>query len=136
MSEAWENIGPGEAARKLFGYLLSHREEEGLSTDYSTEKVVCNVCRGKGTTWHGWGGRNGGPSCSFGGDEWNEMDYDDREAYMDGTYDAPCPECHGQNVLDVLSPHTPEEFLAMWHEWLEDDAQGRAEHAQEIAMGC
>ena len=55
---------------------------------------------------------------------------------MDGSYDAPCPECRGHNVVDVLSPHTPEEFLLMWFKWLEEDAQDRAAHAQEIAMGA
>ena len=136
MSDAYANIGPGEAARKLFGYFLEHREEEGLSTNYHTERAVCNICDGRGATWHGWGGRNGGPSCSFSGSEWNELDYEDREGYMDGSYDAPCPECCGGNVVDVLSPHTPEEFLAMWFEWLEEDAKDRAVEAQERAMGC
>ena len=137
MSNAWENIGPGEASLKMFGWYLDGRREDGQSVEFSTVMVVCNICRGKGTTWHGWGGRNGGPSCSFGGDEWNEMDYDDRDAYMDGTYDAPCPECHGQNVVTCLDhENTPEDLIAGWHKSLEQDARDRAEHAQEIAMGC
>jgi hypothetical protein len=134
---AWENIGPGEAARKGFGWYLQGCREEGLPVEFRTVMVVCNICRGKGTTWHGWGGRNGGPACSFSGDEWNDMHDDDREGYMDGTYDAPCPECLGHNVVECIVPEsTPEGFLAGWHASLEEDARDRAVQAQEIAMGC
>ncbi len=66
-------------------------EEVALPSRY----VVCDRCEGKGVHDH--------PAFSNGitGEEWHEMDEDDRDNYMRGAYDVRCSACNGKRVVLV-----------------------------------
>jgi hypothetical protein len=51
--------------------------------------IICHRCEGEGTVDH--------PAFSNGitSSEWAEWDDDERQDYMRGVYDVPCPECRG-----------------------------------------
>lgn len=70
---------------------------------------VCPTCNGKG--------RHVNPSIDAHGitaEEWDrDWDYEDREMYLNGSYDVTCYECNGTNVVpeinkERLSPATRE----------------------------
>lgn len=50
---------------------------------------ICDRCAGHG--------KHDNPAFSngFTSDEWSQMDYDEREDYLSGTYDVICTECKG-----------------------------------------
>ena len=83
-----------------FANWLRYRAEEGLDVRGVVERrVVCPCCDGRGVTVHGFGGRYGGAYASYTADEWHELGEETQEDYRDGTFDAPCPDCGGANVV-------------------------------------
>lgn len=97
-------------------------------------KIVCPDCDGKGTTWLG---RPAHDAIVFTGDEWNEMDYEERDDWMGGFYDGICPECNGKNVVDEVNrDHTSPEVLKAWDEWINDYYDMRAAERMERMMGA
>lgn len=99
-------------------------------------RVVCDACRGRGSTWLG---REPWDAVSFTGGEWDELHPDEQDEWMGGMYDQPCPLCNGQRVVDLPDPEaTPPAVWAAWEafeqELYECDAIGRAE--QRFAEGC
>ena len=97
-------------------------------------KEVCPCCDGKGKTWHGW---HSDDACSFTSSEWDELGQDGQDGYMSGRYDQTCPECEGQNVIDVIDPNgTDPAVFNQWCEWVDDAYESDAIERQERAMGC
>jgi len=97
-------------------------------------KKVCHGCRGSGTTWLG---RPASDAVSFTQSEWGELDYDERDRWMDGTYDSTCPECNGKNVIDVLDEVRSGDLLVReFNRWMMDYYEYQDEIAAERATGC
>lgn len=96
-------------------------------------KEVCTDCQGSGTTWLG---RPASDAVSFTQTEWEELDYDERDRWINGTYDSTCPECNGKNVIDVLDESQSHSDVVDAHErWMIDLYEYQAEAAAELAMG-
>lgn len=94
-------------------------------------KEVCDVCDGQGTTWHGYAG------TAFTASEWELLDGDDRDGYMSGRYDQPCPQCRGNNVVDAVSEEDSETAAyAMFTNIMEGLAADAAVSMMEQRMGC
>ena len=121
-----------------FASWLRYRAEEGLDVRGVVERrVVCPCCDGRGVTVHGFGGRYGGAYASHTADEWDEMGEEMQEMYRDGTFDAPCPDCGGANVVLELDREASDAALvADWDAYCQEIWQCEAAHRQEIAMGC
>ena len=66
----------------------------------STRKkiIVCPKCGGHGTITNPNIYPIGG---GFTQDEWNEMDSEFQDMYMDGAYDVRCPDCNGCRVIKI-----------------------------------
>src|ERR1700756_1678658 len=57
--------------------------------------VICSCCEGEGKV------DNPAFGNGFTGSEWAEMDYDEREDYLEGCYDVLCRECGGSGKVQV-----------------------------------
>ena len=112
--------------------------EEDLSPpDYSlsSQWAICHVCEGEG--------KHVNPSIDCGGisqSDWDEWDYDDREAYMSGAYDVTCQNCNGSGKVRVYA-EAQDGSLLQWCYQAHADAQearwsDAAERAAELRMGC
>ena len=66
----------------------------------STRKkiIVCPNCGGRGVTTNPNIYPVGG---GFTQNEWDEMDSEYQDMYMDGAYDVRCRECNGRNVIEI-----------------------------------
>jgi hypothetical protein len=66
----------------------------------STRKkiIVCPRCGGHGTITNPNIYPIGG---GFTQNEWNEMDSEFQDMYMDGAYDVRCPDCNGCRVIKI-----------------------------------
>ena len=122
---------PGRYVREFCAF----QSEEGDPMP-ALVRVVCDACRGRGSTWHGRIGRD---AVSFTSGEWDELGHETQDDYMSGAYDDLCPICNGQRVVDLPDPEaTPPAVWAAWEafeqELYECDAIGRAE--QRFAEGC
>tara|TARA_R110002020_G_C16144973_1_gene762184 strand:+ start:34 stop:390 length:357 start_codon:yes stop_codon:yes gene_type:complete len=62
------------------------------------EMIVCPNCGGRGITTNPSIYPVGG---GFTQSEWNEMDSEFQDTYMDGGYDVRCRECRGRNVIEI-----------------------------------
>ena len=105
--------------------------------DYSLSSrwAICHVCEGEG--------KHVNPSIDCGGisqSDWDEWDYDDREAYMSGSYDVSCQNCSGSGKVRVYEGASEGSFLHWCYEAYADAQQSRwddaAERAAELRMGC
>ena len=97
-------------------------------------RVVCDCCNGTGTTWLG---RPAHDAVCFTGSDWNDLHPDERDEWMDGTYDRPCPECDGRRVVDEPDPErTPAGVWKAWEDHCEQVWADARVQAQEIAMGA
>lgn len=113
---------------------IMQEDEPEIARGIRTTKIVCPCCEGTGTTWHGW---HSDEACTFSQDEWMELDYDDRMGYMEGRYDKTCPECNGQNVIDVLDEtYSSSEAVESWNDWRQDAYESAAVARMERAMGA
>jgi hypothetical protein len=121
-----------------FASWLRYRADEGMDVRGVFERrVVCPCCNGRGVTVHGFGGRYGGAYASYTADEWHEMGEETQEMYRDGTFDAPCPDCGGANVVLELDREASNAALvADWDAYCQEIWECEAAHRQEIAMGC
>lgn len=102
---------------------LFHRWREFMSEDdpdfkVITKKEVCSTCHGSGTTWLG---RPSHDAVVFTESDMADMDDDEIDAWMGGSYDGTCPECNGQNVVDVIDEErTPKKYVDSFQEWVDD----------------
>lgn len=57
--------------------------------------AICNECEGEGTTGH--------PAFAngFTSSEWEELDHEDRQNYLDGRYDIRCSSCNGRGSVKI-----------------------------------
>lgn len=102
-------------------------EEPGIPA-LKTHKIVCPQCRGTGASSAYLG--------AFTHDELME-DIEFCEQYLSGGYDRTCETCHGKNVIDDVDEEaTDKETLNLWHSWLQDEAEYRAEVEAERRMGA
>jgi len=95
-----------------------------------TRREVCDRCRGEGKHDH--------PAFSNGisAEEFDE-DPDFREDYMAGTYDVPCEECHGRNVVDVIdTERVPADAREALYRWWQEEASDRRAAEAERRMGA
>ena len=115
------------------GLFLMENGLEDAPLRFTDDREVCPTCDGKGTTWHGWGR---GDACTFTASEWADLDEEDRDGYMNGRYDGQCPECHGANVVTIVTIHSTPEVIAEIEEMLRAHYSCLAVEAQERRMGC
>ena len=98
------------------------------------KRIVCPTCSGRGTTWLG---RPAHDAVCFTGSDWNDLHPDERDEWMDGTYDQPCPECGGLRVVDEPDEEsTPAAVWAVWEAHCVSVWQDRQVEAQELRMGA
>ena len=121
-----------------FADWLRFRADEGMDVRGAVERrVVCPCCDGRGVTVHGFGDRYGGAYASYTADEWHEMGEETQEMYRDGTFDAPCPDCGGANVvLELDRKASDAALIADWDAYCQEIWECEAAHRQEIAMGA
>lgn len=89
-----------------------------------SKRIVCPNCDGSGS--QDCFGRNGVPN------RWFNEDPDFAEDYASGMYSAPCEECRGRNVVDVIDYDALDadtRKAVEWHE--EQQARYQAEVAAE-----
>jgi hypothetical protein len=102
-------------------------EDEDRIARIAVERIVCPVCRGRGS------------SSAYLGDvtEWLREDPDAVEDYVGGFYDRECDECHGLRVIDepVEAGSDPADWARLMA-WLRDAADHRREIAAERRMGA
>ena len=122
-AELVEEGGPDNAAAE--GYPLGH---------VALKKEICQTCKGRGATWHG---RRSHDAVSFSQSEWAELGDETQDDYMGGNYDEPCPECKGNNVVDVLNEESSDpEVVAAIHEYMKDAYESFAiDRAEARAFG-
>jgi len=96
--------------------VIVYDEDESYETTAPGYRVVCPRCGGSGTHDH--------PAFSNGitGSEWAEWEPEERENYMNGTYDVPCEECHGRNVVDEID----------WETWEGEDPKSAKLHLDHL----
>lgn len=112
--------------------LIYLREDDPeLASKLVIAKEVCPTCSGHGVTWHGRS------NVAFTSGEWYDMDEDDRDGYMSGRYDGPCPQCNGNNVVDKVSAErSDDEAFAEFERMCREESGHRQAQAQERAMGA
>ena len=115
------------AARRaqLWQSFVEHCREEGIV--FHTETVVCPTCNGEGAYVNPNIDRNG---ITQSDEVWDEEFW---YGYGAGTYDVPCEECAGRNVIKV--PTTPE-ARDEWDEWLNSMHEDSAIMEAERRMGA
>ena len=74
------------------------REKAKPAANVRKEMIVCPRCGGHGTITNPNIYPIGG---GFTQSEWNEMDSEFQDMYMDGAYDVRCPDCKGRNVIEI-----------------------------------
>ncbi|WP_454727928.1 MULTISPECIES: hypothetical protein [Cupriavidus] len=100
--------------------------------------LICNQCEGHGKV------DNPAFANGFTSSEWAEMDHDEQSAYLQGTYDVPCPTCTGAGKVQVpnmaMLSFAERRVLAAQRREQRLDAQVAAQIAAEVAaerrMGC
>ena len=107
-------------------------EREVPALTCPSQMVVCGRCAGSGVTT---------AICEDGMDPemWDEMNGDEREEYIDGVYDKPCPDCKGLRVvpeprLDALTAEDRKRF-DKYESDLNDDAVEAAYEARVLRSG-
>jgi hypothetical protein len=85
--------------------------------------IVCPLCEGRGTHVNPSIDCNGLTAEDF------DEDPDFREEYMNGTYDVPCNQCGGNNVVPEVT------FPADIQERIDDVYRARAEERRNAAYG-
>jgi hypothetical protein len=73
----------------------------------ATKIVVCPLCEGTGSAW----GRD------FTSSEWQSMEQEEQDGYLEGVYDQQCSECFGRNV--VTQPQRSGSYPVDWNYWIE-----------------
>lgn len=108
---------------------LNVYDEDGNELLVPARFEVCPQCEGMGTTSDHIG-------VFFPDDEYLQ-DEDFRDAYFDGRFDRPCPECSGSRVVLVADEGkaTPHELACVERE-RRAEADARAIEAAERRMGC
>ena len=81
------------------------------------EIIVCPRCGGRGVITNPSIYPIGG---GFTQNEWNEMDSEFQELYLEGAYDVRCPDCRGRNVIEIEIRTT----CVVCEENIPDDKQG------------
>lgn len=125
-------------ARRMVAIVLVNYvdEQDGLETEEECEVPfkfeVCPTCDGKGTHTN--------PSVDSGGitgSEWAEWDDEDRESYMEGTYDVQCYECRGQRVTPEMDRERVDpKILEHMDRAAREEAEFRAIERAERMMGA
>ncbi len=96
-------------------------------------KAVCPCCNGRGSTTFGW---HSDDAAVFTQEDFDE-DPDLRENLMGRSYDKVCPECKGDNVVDVLDEdRCSPDLLEDWSGWQGDAIESEAVMRAERAMGA
>lgn len=102
-------------------------EERELPFSLEMKWEICGCCQGSGThALHGLEITN-----------WDEWDYDERDAYLSGDYDTACGECNCSGKIRVVDwsyypPALEREWDLYWHEIY----NMRAEMEAERRMGA
>ncbi|HHL0959059.1 TPA: hypothetical protein ACQVH3_003812 [Serratia marcescens] len=88
--------------------------------------VICNYCEGHGKVDN--------PAFSNGitSSEWGEWSDEDRESYMSGLYDVPCPNCSGSGK--VKAPNVGSMTFAEKRELVKQLIEAREE--EEFLRQC
>lgn len=124
---------------------VKYENDEGdeIELELPSKKEVCYECDGEGFVLI-----DGLRHEAFTMEEFEEAfdDDEDRQAYFTrgSKYDQQCPQCKGQNVVDVVDEqYIPEELKAQYKEYQayrEEQDQADAEYdamcAAERRMGC
>ena len=119
----WDSLSPScSHAKPKQGYFEDEPESIPIKL------VVCDSCGGVGHYVN--------PSIDahgIGADEWNDWDYEDRQAYLDGRYDVTCECCDGNKVMpEPREQHRRDELDDYFQGMYEIDAT----YAAERAMGA
>ena len=115
----------GRKAR-LWQEFVGHCRQEGMV--FQTEIIVCPSCGGEGAYVNPNIDRNG---ITQSDEVWDDEEF--WEGYASGTYDVPCEECGGRNVIQV--PTTPE-VRDEWGKWLNSMYEDIAMMEAERRMGA
>lgn len=117
---------------------FTYEDEDGLELEVTlpSKREVCPTCDGTGTTVFGWGRDN---PAVFTGEDFDQ-DPDLMEDLASGRLDRCCPECGGNNVVevvdaDLLKIRDPK----VYKEWRADqraEADYRAMVRSEQRFGC
>ncbi|QBQ72201.1 hypothetical protein HWC14_gp52 [Serratia phage Parlo] len=93
--------------------------------------AICGCCEGHGKVEN--------PAFYNGITDWAEWSDEERESYMSGLYDVPCPDCRGSGkvkVPDVAAMTFAEKReLVLQRIEAREDAEYRRQCAHERAMG-
>lgn len=104
--------------------------DEETGTIIHCDFIACTGCGGRGSCVN--------PSVDshgIGAEEWEtEWDIEEREGYLSGQYDIPCPRCGGLRV--ILQPQEDDPNSGMLERAWRDEANYRAEQEAERRMGC
>ncbi len=102
-------------------------DDEGCIT-FSAKFEVCSVCQGSGTHVNPNIDSNGITS-----DEWErDWSYEDRQAYIGGTYNVTCYNCNGMRV----TPSIDERYLSAEQRELVSFIQKRRREEEDYAIEC
>lgn len=122
------------ANRSPKSFTFENAQGEEIEVTYPTINTICGKCDGNGKI------ENPAFSDGFTGSEWNEMDEEEQEAYLGGRYDVVCPECHGNNVVQMADLSvdwdtdraTSNQYKNEYQAFLQSEAAYRSERAREI----
>ncbi len=120
------NAGLSDQTDRIWDSLL---EADMIRPEYTlpTCWVVCPTCDGAGKHVNPAIDCNGLTAEDF------YADPDFMEEYVRGDYDVPCRTCNGRTTVKEIDLHSVSEPIRKYIEqWLEDEAECRAERA----MGC